>query len=67
MAATPPSPMYMNMPLTILPIPQFETGETDPFTVEASHTTLSHNSFIHGFNSIYQKALRVQAGDKADL
>lgn len=26
---------------------------------------LSHNSFIRGFNSIYQQALRVQGADKA--
>lgn len=32
----------------------------DPFTIEASHMALSHNSFIRGFNSIYQQATRVQ-------
>ncbi|KAI0509176.1 hypothetical protein F5B22DRAFT_617962 [Xylaria bambusicola] len=59
--------MYADVPLAILHTPQFETGETDPFTVEASHMVLSHNSFIRGFNSIYQQAPRVKAADKADF
>jgi len=33
--------------------------QMDPFTKEASHMALSHNSFIRGFNSIYQQAPRV--------
>ncbi|KAI1752755.1 hypothetical protein F4782DRAFT_114157 [Xylaria castorea] len=67
MATTSTPPMYTDMPLAVLPTPQFETGETDPFTIEASHMTLSHNSFIRGFNSIYQQAPRVQIADKADF
>ncbi|KAI1427697.1 hypothetical protein F5Y12DRAFT_736499 [Xylaria sp. FL1777] len=67
MAVAQSSLMYTDMPLAILTTPQFETGETDPFTIEASHMVLSHNAFIRGFNSIYQQAPRVQAADKADF
>ncbi|KAJ8114178.1 hypothetical protein ONZ43_g4965 [Nemania bipapillata] len=67
MATISTPPMYADMPLATLPTPQFETGETDPFTIEASHMALSHNSFIRGFNSIYQQAPRVQSVDKADF
>ncbi|KAI0101855.1 hypothetical protein GGR51DRAFT_574469 [Nemania sp. FL0031] len=67
MATTMTPPMYTDTPLALLPTPQFETGETDPFTIEASHMALSHNSFIRGFNSIYQQAPRVKAADKADF
>ncbi|KAK2599239.1 hypothetical protein N8I77_011009 [Diaporthe amygdali] len=66
MATTSP-PMYTNSPLEVIPTPQFETGETDPFTVEASHMALSHNAFIRGFNSIYQQAPRVPDSDKLDF
>ncbi|KAJ8069861.1 hypothetical protein OCU04_000274 [Sclerotinia nivalis] len=42
--------------------------QTDPFTIEASHMALSHNSFIRGFNSIYQQAPRIQSPvDKKDF
>ncbi|KAI1271195.1 hypothetical protein F5Y07DRAFT_392960 [Xylaria sp. FL0933] len=67
MAAATPPPMYSDIPLATLPTPQFQTGETDPFTVEASHMVLSHNAFIRGFNSIYQQAPRVKDADKADF
>ncbi|KAI1180187.1 hypothetical protein F4777DRAFT_364419 [Nemania sp. FL0916] len=67
MATSSTPPMYTDTPLAILPTPQFETGETDPFTIEASHMTLSHNAFIRGFNSIYQQAPRVPHADKADF
>ncbi|KAK4148998.1 iron-sulfur cluster repair protein DnrN [Chaetomidium leptoderma] len=61
-------PMYRDTPLTLVPTPKFETGKDDPFTTEASHMALSHNSFIRGFNSIYQQAPRVrQPLDKADF
>lgn len=40
----------------------------DPFTIEASHMALSHNSFIRGFNSICQQAPSVQVSvDKSDF
>jgi hypothetical protein len=36
--------------------------------MEASHMALSHNSFIRGFNSIYQQAPRIQlATDRSDF
>lgn len=36
--------------------------------MEASHMALSHNSFIRGFNSIYQQAPRIRsAADKKDF
>ncbi|RYP20419.1 hypothetical protein DL765_002795 [Monosporascus sp. GIB2] len=65
--ATDLPPMYTDTPLAVLHTPQFEMGETDPFTVEAFHMVLSHNSFIRGFNSIYQQAPRVPPADKADF
>lgn len=39
----------------------------DPFTMGASHMTLSHNSLIRGFNSIYQQAPRISASDYKDF
>ncbi|KAK0734118.1 hypothetical protein B0T26DRAFT_635089 [Lasiosphaeria miniovina] len=66
MAAAVP-PMYTNTPLVVIATPQFETGETDPFTVAASHMALSHNAFIRGFNSIYQRAPRVPPAMKNDF
>lgn len=39
----------------------------DSFTQEASHMTLSHNSFIRGFNSIYQQAPRITESDSKDF
>ncbi|OTB17082.1 hypothetical protein K445DRAFT_383028 [Daldinia sp. EC12] len=53
-------PLYTDAPLTLIHTPKFETGQDDPFTIEASHMAISHNSFIRGFNSIYQQAPRVQ-------
>ncbi|KAK3934389.1 hypothetical protein QBC46DRAFT_359059 [Diplogelasinospora grovesii] len=65
---TPGPPMYTDMPLAVLHTPKYETGETDDFTEEASHMALSHNSFIRGFNSIYQQAPRiVSPTDKQDF
>ncbi|KAI0383473.1 hypothetical protein F5Y04DRAFT_278650 [Hypomontagnella monticulosa] len=73
MAGTAP-PTYMDTPLSLIHTPKFETGKAcnnltdDPFTIEASHMALSHNSFIRGFNSIYQQAPRVQSStDKHDF
>ncbi|CAJ2506592.1 Uu.00g077780.m01.CDS01 [Anthostomella pinea] len=73
-------PMYTDAPLALIHTPKFETGKwpdhslmdlllkDDPFTIEASHMALSHNSFIRGFNSIYQQAPRVQSSaDKSDF
>lgn len=60
-------PMYSDSPLPVLHTPKFETGETDPFTIEASHMALSHNSFIRGFNSIYQQAPRIPEADRLDF
>ena len=34
--------------------------QDDPFTIEASHMALSHDTFIRGFNTIYQQAPRVR-------
>ncbi|KAI1120197.1 hypothetical protein F5Y10DRAFT_283487 [Nemania abortiva] len=66
MAADTP-PMYTDAPLSVIHTPQFLTGKTDPFTVEASKMALSHNAFIRGFNSIYQQAPRVPQADKPDF
>jgi hypothetical protein len=44
-----------------------DNHKNDAFTIEASHMALSHNSFIRGFNSIYQQAERVPASDKEDF
>jgi len=44
-----------------------ELDQSDPFTIEASHMALSHNSFIRGFNSIYQQAPRIQPADSVDF
>ncbi|OTA57987.1 hypothetical protein K449DRAFT_407662 [Hypoxylon sp. EC38] len=60
-------PIYTDTPLAVMHTPRFETGKMDPFTLEASKMALSHNSFIRGFNSIYQQALRVPAEDKTDF
>lgn len=61
-------PIYIDTPLALIPTPKFETGQDDPFTIEASHMALSHNSFIRGFNSIYQQDPRVQhPADKSDF
>ncbi|KAI4144488.1 MAG: hypothetical protein LQ340_006629 [Diploschistes diacapsis] len=60
-------PMYSDAPLPVIHTPKFETGKTDPFTIEASHMALSHNSFIRGFNSIYQQAPRIKAADKKEF
>ncbi|PQE05097.1 hemerythrin HHE cation binding domain-containing protein [Rutstroemia sp. NJR-2017a BVV2] len=61
-------PMYKDYPLNVINTPKFTTGKTDPFTMEASHMALSHNSFIRGFNSIYQQAPRIQlATDRSDF
>ncbi|KAI1085351.1 hypothetical protein F5B20DRAFT_590097 [Whalleya microplaca] len=53
-------PIYIDTPLALIHTPKFKTGKDDPFTIEASHMALSHNSFIRGLNSIYQQAPRVQ-------
>ncbi|KAI1350302.1 kinase-like protein [Xylaria sp. FL0043] len=60
-------PMYTDTPLSVMHTPQFQTGNTDPFTVEASKMALSHNAFIRGFNSIYQQAPRVPLAHKSDF
>ncbi|MCJ1395640.1 hypothetical protein MMC18_008526 [Xylographa bjoerkii] len=60
-------PLYSDTPLAILATPKFATGMTDSFTTEASHMTLSHNSIIRGFNSIYQQAPRLQESDAKDF
>ncbi|KAI0012187.1 hypothetical protein F4779DRAFT_626110 [Xylariaceae sp. FL0662B] len=61
-------PMYADTPLALIHTPKFETGQDDPFTIEASHMALSHNSFIRGFNSIYQQAPCVQdPADRSDF
>jgi len=65
--ATNTPPMYTDTPLAPLPTPKFETGQTDPFTIEASHMALSHNAFIRGFNTIYQQAPRLSQADKKDF
>ncbi|MCJ1313260.1 hypothetical protein MMC25_006937 [Agyrium rufum] len=59
--------MYSDTPLSVIHTPKFETGRTDSFTIEASHMALSHNSFIRGFNSIYQQAPRIEATDRDDF
>lgn len=47
---------------------KYDFLQDDPFTIEASHMALSHNSFIRGFNSIYQQAPRVEKPeDKLDF
>ncbi|KAM0315205.1 hypothetical protein ACHAO8_004144 [Botrytis cinerea] len=62
------SSMYIEAPLAPINTPRFKTGKTDPFTIEASRMALSHNSFIRGFNSIYQQAPRIQSRvDKKDF
>ncbi|KAK7755656.1 hypothetical protein SLS62_002267 [Diatrype stigma] len=65
--ATNPRPMYTATPLAVLHTPKFETGEADPFTLEVSKMTISHNAFIRGFNSIYQQALCLPPADEAQL
>ncbi|KAK2616543.1 hypothetical protein QQS21_000586 [Conoideocrella luteorostrata] len=61
-------PLYTDTPLSLLPTPKFQTGQEDPFTIEASHMALSHNAFIRGFNTIYQQADRLQTPtDKLDF
>ncbi|KAI0899117.1 hypothetical protein F4806DRAFT_493617 [Annulohypoxylon nitens] len=60
-------PMYADTPLSLIHTPKYETGKTDSFTIEASKMALSHNSFIRGFNSIYQQAPRVPPADRADF
>ncbi|TVY73472.1 hypothetical protein LSUE1_G005238 [Lachnellula suecica] len=60
-------PMYRDFPLAVIPTPKFETGNTDPFTLDASYMALTHNAFIRGFNSIYQQVSRVQLADKQDF
>ncbi|OTA85289.1 hypothetical protein M434DRAFT_377155 [Hypoxylon sp. CO27-5] len=65
--ATNSRPMYSDTPLAVMHTPKFETGKTDAFTLEASKMALSHNSFIRGFNSIYQQAHQVSAEDKPDF
>ncbi|KAK4163961.1 hypothetical protein QBC43DRAFT_318476 [Cladorrhinum sp. PSN259] len=68
MATTTAPPKYTDSPLSLIPTPKFQTGEDDPFTIEASHMALSHNAFIRGFNSIYQQAPRITLpADKADF
>jgi len=52
-------PMYTDTPLALIPTPLHATGNTDPFTLEASNMALSHNALIRGFNSIYQTAPRL--------
>jgi hypothetical protein len=37
--------------------------QTDSFTQEASYMALTHNSFIRGFNTIYQQAPRTATSD----
>ncbi|KAI0812198.1 hypothetical protein GGR55DRAFT_688199 [Xylaria sp. FL0064] len=61
------APMYTDTPLSVMHTPQFQTGNTDPFTVEASKMALSHNAFIRGYNSIYQQAPRVPPAHKSDF
>ncbi|CAD6583652.1 MAG: hypothetical protein ASARMPRED_001462 [Alectoria sarmentosa] len=41
--------------------------QDDPFTIYASHITLSHNAFIRGFNSIYQQAPYITRADHKDF
>ncbi|KAI6083720.1 hypothetical protein F4821DRAFT_185091 [Hypoxylon rubiginosum] len=65
--ATDSPPMYTDTPLAAIHTPEFETGKKNPFTLEASKMVISHNSFIRGFNSIYQQAPRVPPADKLDF
>ncbi|KAK4163326.1 hypothetical protein QBC43DRAFT_301288 [Cladorrhinum sp. PSN259] len=44
MTATTATPKYTDSPLSLIPTPKFQTGKDDPFTIEASHMALSHNS-----------------------
>ncbi|KAK3394590.1 hypothetical protein B0H63DRAFT_51392 [Podospora didyma] len=60
-------PKYTDTPLAVIHTPTYQTRQTDPFTAEASRMALSHNSFIRGFNSIYQQAPRVPLVDKPDF
>jgi len=60
-------PLYADTPLALLSTPAFLTGKNDPFTMGASHMTLSHNSLIRGFNSIYQQAPRISQSDYSDF
>ncbi|KAI1778550.1 hypothetical protein F4818DRAFT_406431 [Hypoxylon cercidicola] len=61
-------PIYTDTPLALIHTPKFNTGRDDAFTIEASHMALSHNSFIRGFNTIYQQAPRIQHPvDKTDF
>ncbi|MCJ1295865.1 hypothetical protein MMC34_007429 [Xylographa carneopallida] len=60
-------PLYSDTPLAMIHTPKYETGNADPFTIEASHMALSHNSFIRGFNSIYQQAPRIKPTDSTDF
>ena len=41
--------------------------QKDSFTIGVSHMTLSHNSLVRGFNSIYQQALRISATNYKDF
>ncbi|RDW60761.1 hypothetical protein BP6252_12144 [Coleophoma cylindrospora] len=64
-ASTPP--FYEDTPLGLLTTPKFRNGKNDSFTQEASHMTLSHNSLIRGYNSIYQQAPRLPSSEYASF
>jgi hypothetical protein len=46
-----PEPTFGNKPLN--------SGQKDPLALEASHMTLSHNSFTRGYNDIYQQDMHL--------
>ncbi|KAH6709534.1 hypothetical protein BKA61DRAFT_645706 [Leptodontidium sp. MPI-SDFR-AT-0119] len=60
-------PIYADTPLQLLSTPAFQTGKKDSFTMAASHMTLSHNTLIRGYNSIYQQAPRLSPSDYSDF
>ncbi|KAI1773639.1 hypothetical protein F4818DRAFT_421229 [Hypoxylon cercidicola] len=58
---------WADSPIQLVTTPQYETKKTDIFTTGATHMALLHNAILRGFNSIYQQAPHVEAGDKYDF
>ena len=66
-----PTPKFETGKVSLLNLTSFppphKPNQSDPFTIEASHMALSHNSFIRGFNTIYQQAPRLLPPNKQDF
>ncbi|KAI2609179.1 hypothetical protein GGR54DRAFT_618745 [Hypoxylon sp. NC1633] len=58
---------WADAPISLVTTPQYATKKTDIFTTGATHMALLHNAILRGFNSVYQQAPHVKAGDKADF